>query len=260
MKIATWNVNSLTVRLPQVLAWLDQHSIDILCIQELKQVNEKFPRDAFQELGYDAVWTGQKTYNGVAILSRSSLENVIVNNPLYPDTQQRLITATCQTSEGPLRVICAYCPNGSAVDSEKYNYKLEWYAALNEFVQAQMKLFPNLAICGDYNIAPEDRDVHAKYTGDILISPKERAALQALSGLGLTDSFRMFDQEEKLFSWWDYRMMGFRRNAGLRIDHILLTASLAEHCTGCVIDKAPRSNEQPSDHAPVVASLSLSFA
>ncbi len=260
MKIATWNVNSLTVRLPQVLAWLDQHSIDILCIQELKQVNEKFPQDAFRELGYEAVWTGQKTYNGVAILARSSLEDVIINNPEFPDTQQRLITATCQTTSGPLRIICAYCPNGSSLDSDKYVYKLEWYEALNRFVQSQMKLFPNLAICGDYNIAPEQRDVHAKYTGDILVSPKERAAMQALNGLGLVDSFRLFEQEEKLFSWWDYRMMGFRRNAGLRIDHILLTESLASECTACIIDKAPRGNEQPSDHAPVVATLSLSFA
>ncbi|NLY63958.1 MAG: exodeoxyribonuclease III [Alcaligenaceae bacterium] len=257
MKIATWNVNSLKVRLPQVIAWLQENPTDALCLQELKQETDKFPLEAFTELGYHCAWTGQKTYNGVAIISKAEPADIILNNPHYPDLQQRLVSVTLPSPVGDVRIICAYCPNGSALDSDKYTYKLEWFDALHKYLEEQLQQYPNLAILGDYNVAPEDRDAHDKYSGDILVSPPERAAFQRLLDLGLSDSFRLFEQEEKMFSWWDYRMMGFRRNAGLRIDHILLSPALKEYCTACIIDKEPRRNEQPSDHTPVVATLTF---
>jgi exodeoxyribonuclease-3 len=253
MKIATWNVNSLNVRLPHVLDWLAAHRPDALCLQETKLEDGKFPYDALAAAGYQAVHAGQKTYNGVAILSPHALEDVSVNLPNFPDEQQRVIAATIQG----VRIVCAYMPNGQSVDSDKYRYKLAWLAALRDWLKDELARHPKLALLGDYNIAPEDRDVHdpAAWVGQVLVSPQERAAFQDLIGLGLTDAFCLFDQQECLYSWWDYRMAAFRRNLGLRIDHILLSGQLAGQCTHCWIDKAPRKLERPSDHAPVIAEI-----
>jgi exodeoxyribonuclease-3 len=253
MKIATWNVNSLKVRLPHLLQWLGENPVDVLCLQETKCTDDKFPLAEINAAGYHVVFTGQKTYNGVAILSRHPIQDVVRNNPRYADEQQRIIAATI---EG-MRVICAYVPNGGTVESDKYTYKLAWLASLHEWLLEEMRTHEQLAILGDYNIAPEDRDVHdpVAWAEQVLCSVPERAALQALVDLGLCDSFRLFEQADKSFSWWDYRQLAFRRNAGLRIDHILLSPALAKRCVGCAIDRAPRKWEQPSDHAPVVATL-----
>lgn len=259
MRIATWNVNSLTVRLPQVLAWLQDNPMEALCLQELKQVDEKVPVDAFREAGYHVAFIGQKTYNGVAIISKAEPRDIQRNIPGFDDDQQRVIAVTLDSPQGDVRIICAYCPNGQAVGSDKYEYKLNWYRAFTAFVRGEMAKYPRLAVLGDYNIAPDDRDVHdpAKWEGSVLVSEPERSAFRMLLGLGLSDAFRLFEQEPKMFSWWDYRMMGFRRNAGLRIDHILLSDPLKAVCSACIIDKVPRRNEQPSDHTPVVATLNL---
>jgi exodeoxyribonuclease-3 len=259
MQIAAWNVNSLKVRLPQVLDWLAANPVDALCLQELKMTDEVFPLAAIQEAGYHAVFSGQKTYNGVAVLSRSPVRDVVCGIPGYEDAQKRVIAVTLDSPQGEVRLVNAYCPNGQAVDSEKYIYKLSWYEAFTEYLKNTLVASPRMAVLGDYNIAPDDRDVHdpAKWAGDILVSPREREAFQALLALGLVDSFRLFEQPEKIFSWWDYRQFSFRRNAGLRIDHILLSTPLAGACTASVVDKAPRKLEQPSDHAPVVATLAL---
>ncbi len=253
MKLVTWNVNSLKVRLPQVLQWLESNPVDVLCLQETKLTDDKFPQAEIEAAGYQVVFSGQKTYNGVAILSRHAISDVQKNNPLFADEQQRIIAATIQG----MRIVCAYVPNGQALDSEKYPYKLSWLASLQQWIKQEMGVHESLALLGDYNIAPEDRDVYdpAAWEGQNLVSPPERAALQALLDLGLKDSFRLFEQAEKSFSWWDYRQLGFRLNKGVRIDHILLSASLATRCTSCIIDKAPRKWEQPSDHAPVIATL-----
>ncbi len=259
MKLATWNINSLKVRLPQVLDWLAANPVDALCLQELKLPDEKFPLDAFQEIGYQAAWAGQKTYNGVAIVTRADGSDVQRNIPLFEDHQQRIIAATLDSPIGDIRVISAYCPNGQSVGSDKYEYKLRWYAALHAWLNDELERYPRLAILGDYNVAPKDEDVHdpMKWIGEVLVSEAEREAFRSLLDLGLSDAFRQFDQEEKLFTWWDYRRFAFRRNAGLRIDHVLLSEALQPYCSACVIDKAPRANEQPSDHAPVVATLDL---
>ena len=259
MKLATWNINSLNVRLPQVLDWLEANPVDALCLQELKQTDDRFPIEAIREVGYHANWAGQKTYNGVAIISREPGMDEQRNIPGYEDPQQRLIAATLPSPVGDIRVVSAYCPNGQSVDSDKYVYKLAWYEALHEWLQAELERYPRLAILGDYNVAPTDADVHdpAKWEGGVLVSEPERAALQALIDLGLVDAFREFEQEEQSFTWWDYRRMAFRRNAGLRIDHVLLSTALAPLCTECVIDKTPRYNTQPSDHTPVIATLSF---
>lgn len=259
MKLATWNVNSLKVRLPQVLDWLAANPVDALCLQELKLTDDKFPLDAFTEIGYQAVWAGQKTYNGVAIISRETGSAMVRNIPTLDDPQQRLLAVTLPAPGGDVRVICAYCPNGQALDSDKYPYKLNWYEHLHNWVAEELKTYPRLALLGDYNIAPADEDVHnpAKWEGQVLVSEPERAAFRGLLDLGLSDSFRQFEQAEKSFTWWDYRQFAFRRNAGLRIDHILLSEPLAKRCTACVVDKGPRGNEQPSDHAPVIATLDL---
>jgi len=252
-RLATWNVNSLKVRLPHVLQWLQENPVDVLCIQETKTVDEKFPVAEIEAAGYQVAYTGQKTYNGVAIRSRHPMTDVVKNNPLFEDEQQRIISATIDG----MRIICAYIPNGQALDSDKYQYKLKWLAALQQWLTAECQAHPKLALLGDYNIAPEDRDVHdpAAWVGQILVSEPERAAFHQLQSLKLTDAFRMFEQAEKLYSWWDYRQMAFRRNMGLRIDHILLSPPLAEKCTACIIDKVPRKWEQPSDHTPVVATI-----
>ena len=253
MKLATWNVNSLNVRLPHVLKWLEENPIDVLCIQETKLTDDKFPVATIEAAGYHVAYTGQKTYNGVAILSKLPLTDVVKNNPHYEDVQQRILAATIDG----VRVVCAYVPNGQSVDSDKYEYKLAWLSAFHDWLQQEAAIYPQLAVLGDYNIAPEDRDVHdpAAWAGQVLVSDKERAALARLNALGLKDAFRLFEQADKSFSWWDYRALGFRLNKGLRIDHILLSAPLAARCSACVIDRVPRKWEQPSDHAPVIATL-----
>ena len=254
MKLATWNVNSIKVRLPQLLDWLATAKPDVLCLQELKTEEPKFPRAELASAGYQAVVLGQKTYNGVAILSPSEPADRSEGIPGFADEQRRVIAATI----GDTRVICVYCPNGQAVGSEKYDYKLRWFAALKEYLAAELQRHPKLAVAGDFNVAPEDRDVHdpKAWEGQVHVSEAERSAWQALLGLGLTDTFRLFEQPEKIYSWWDYRMLGFRRNAGLRSDQILVSAALAKSCTGCIVDTAPRKLERPSDHAPVVAEFS----
>ena len=251
MKIATWNVNSLTVRLSHVLDWLAAHQPDVLCLQELKLEDAKFPLAALQQAGYQAVFSGQKTYNGVAIISKSVPREIVCGMPNFPDPQKRLIAATIND----VRIVCVYIPNGQSVDSDKYQYKLAWLAALQEWVQEELLRHPKFVLLGDYNIAPEDRDVHdpIAWLGHVLVSEPERVAFRALEKLGLRDSFRLFEQAEKSYSWWDYRMMGFRRNLGLRIDHIMISAAL--HCSACSIDRAPRKLERPSDHAPVIMEL-----
>ncbi len=255
MKLATWNVNSLKVRLPQVLQWLAENPVDVLCLQETKTVDDKFPRSEIEAAGYQVIFSGQKTYNGVAILSRHAMTDVVRNNPHFSDDQQRLIAATI----AGVRVICAYVPNGQTPDSDKYQYKLRWLAGLQEWLREEAATNARLALLGDYNIAPDDRDVHdpAAWVGQVLVSEPERAAYRAMLGLPLQDAFRLFEQADKLFSWWDYRQMAFRRNRGMRIDHILLSPELAAACTACVIDKVPRKWEQPSDHTPVIATLAL---
>jgi exodeoxyribonuclease-3 len=254
LKLATWNVNSLKVRLPHLLQWLALEQPDIVCLQETKTEDAKFPLSEIESAGYRVIFSGQPTYNGVAILSRIPAEEVIAGIPGFPDPQKRLLTATY----AGVRVICAYVPNGQSVGSEKYAYKLGWLRALNDWLREELERFPRLALLGDYNVAPEDRDVHdpKAWEGNVLVSPAERAALQALFTLGLVDSFRLFEQTPGSYSWWDYRMAAFRRNRGLRIDHILLSPALASACTACRIDPAPRKLERPSDHAPVVAELS----
>ena len=261
MKLATWNVNSLTVRLPQVIDWLKaqealgaEHAIDVLALQELKMSDDKFPLAAFTEAGYHAQWFGQKTYNGVALISRSEGTQVVKNIPGFVDDMSRVITATF----GDVRVIGGYFPNGQAPDSDKFAYKMRWLAALHQWVKQEMAGHPKLALMGDYNITFDDLDVWdpVGLAGTIHCTPEEREHLNGLVQLGLHDSFRLFEQAEKSFSWWDYRDFGFKRNRGMRIDHILITDALKTCATGCVIDKVPRKNERPSDHTPVVLTLS----
>lgn len=253
MKLAAWNVNSLKVRLPHVLDWLAANQPDVLCLQETKQEDKDFPVQALKAAGYESLFAGQKTYNGVAILSKASGTEAQVGIPGFDDVQQRVLAATVND----VRVVCVYVPNGQSLDSDKYQYKLRWLQALTDWLRAELVKYPRLALLGDYNIAPEDCDVHdpEAWEGQVLVSPAERAAYAGLIGLGMHDAFRLFEQKEKCFSWWDYRMAAFRRNMGLRIDHILLSPPLAQQCTACWIDTAPRKLERPSDHAPVVAEV-----
>ncbi|MDA8447169.1 exodeoxyribonuclease III [Paracidovorax valerianellae] len=257
MQIATWNINSLSVRLPQVMAWLADNPVDALCLQELKLVDEKFPHEALNGMGYHAVAFGQKTYNGVAILSRNPLRDVVRNIPGHEDAQARVIAATMDTPDGPLRLVNCYFVNGQAPGSEKFAYKMLWLEALHRWLREELQAHPRLALLGDFNVAPEDRDsfdpVGLKDT--IHHTVEERGHFKQLLDLGLTDAYRMFDQPEKSYSWWDYRMLGFQKNRGLRIDHILVSEPLRERMTACTIDRAPRKNPQPSDHTPVVATL-----
>jgi len=255
MKVATWNVNSLHVRLPHVLDWLASAEPDVLVLQEIKQATDAFAADKFSEAGYMAVANGQKAYNGVAVISRKAGSDFITDFPGFNDPQRRILAATIDD----VRVVNLYIPNGNSVGSEKYDYKLSWLAALKDFVEDEISQHEKLVVLGDFNIAPDDRDVHSpEQWGDgILCSPPERAALAALIELGLTDVFRQFEQSEKLFSWWDYRAAGFRRNAGLRIDLILASKAMAEKCTASYIDREPRGWERPSDHTPVVAEFAL---
>lgn len=259
MKIATWNVNSLKVRLPQVLDWLAAQKVDFLCLQELKLDHDKFPLAAIEDAGYQAVWSGQKTYNGVAILSLRVGRDIVRNIPGFDDPQQRVIAATYGEADQAVRVVNAYCPNGQSLDSDKYTYKLAWFDAFAGWLEQELDRHPNLVVLGDYNIAPTDEDVHNpdRWKGQVLVSEPERAALRRLVELGLTDAFRLFQQPPKSFSWWDYRLNGYKRNAGLRIDHILLSKGLSTVCQSCMIDKEPREHAQPSDHAPVIAELAF---
>ena len=249
IKLASWNVNSLTVRLEQVLAWLDASQVDILALQETKLTDDKFPVDVFRQRGYHVVYAGQKTYNGVALISRHAIEDVVTDAPDLIDPQRRILAATI----AGIRVINLYVPNGAAVDSDKYQYKLSWLTQVTRFIQQQLVAFPSVAVVGDFNIAPDDRDVHdpVAWEGCVLVSPLEREALGSLLALGLNDSFRNFTQGDALFSWWDYRAAGFRRNRGLRIDLILLSDALNARCLSSAIDPEPRRSERPSDHAPV---------
>lgn len=253
MKLVTWNVNSLNVRAPQVLEWLSAEQPDVLCLQETKIQDHKFPYDDLAQIGYQAVHLGQKTYNGVAIISRHQIEDVQFDIPDFEDEQKRVVAATIQG----IRVICVYIPNGQSVGSDKYTYKLSWLNALITYIENQLTIYPQLALLGDYNIAPEDRDVHdpAAWKDSVLVSPLERDAFKRLIELGLHDSFRLFEQPEKLYSWWDYRMMAFRRNIGMRIDHILISTPLVKLAKASWIDKAPRKLERPSDHTPVLLAL-----
>ena len=254
MKIAAWNVNSLKVRLPQLLDWLAASAPDVVCLQETKLEDANFPRAEIEAAGYQVAFSGQKTYNGVALLARGEAPaDVVCGNPHFPDEQKRLIAGTVRG----VRVVCAYIPNGQAVGSDKYAYKLAWLAALERWLGEELAAHPQLALAGDFNIAPEDRDVHdpAAWAGQILCSDPERAAFQRLQALGLQDSFRLFEQAPKSFSWWDYRMLGFQKNQGLRIDHILLSAPLAARGTAAGIDREMRKRERPSDHAPVTAEI-----
>lgn len=277
VRIAAWNVNSLKVRLPHVLKWLqDQEKakkpIDALCLQELKLTDDKYPHQELEEAGYISIAAGQKTYNGVAIIVRKAALASIASNhettflkpirniPGNTDEQQRILAATvCFKGMQPIRLVSAYFPNGQSPDSDKFVYKLAWLKALENWLSEELAQNSRLALLGDFNIAPTDSDVHdpAKWIGQNLVSPPEREAFQQLLNLGLTDSYRMFEQAPKSFSWWDYRMMGFRRNAGMRIDHILLSEALKDKCTQSIIDKEPRTWEQPSDHAPVIAEITV---
>ena len=278
VRIAAWNVNSLKVRLPHVLRWLqDQEKaktpIDALCLQELKLTDDKYPHKELEAAGYLSIAAGQKTYNGVAIILRkaalapiaSDIETAFLkpirNIPDHADEQQRILAATvCFAGTQPMRLVSAYFPNGQSPDSDKFQYKLRWLESLQTWLTEELEQNQRLALLGDFNIAPADEDVHdpKAWEGQNLVSPPEREAFQELIKLGLADSFRMFEQAPKTFSWWDYRMMGFRRNAGMRIDHILLSEALKERCSASTVDKEPRTWEQPSDHAPVIATIKKS--
>ena len=278
IRVATWNVNSLKVRLPHLLEWLkicdeNQQSIDLIGLQELKITDDKFPTEALEQAGFYSLPLGQKTYNGVAIILRkaalapisSDIETAFLkpirNIPNHTDEQQRILAATvCFAGTQPMRLVSAYFPNGQSPDSDKFQYKLGWLNALQTWLAEELQQNQRLALLGDFNIAPADEDVHdpKAWEGQNLVSPPEREAFQELIKLGFADSFRMFEQSPKIFSWWDYRMMGFRRNAGMRIDHILLSEALQEKCSASTVDKEPRTWEQPSDHAPVIATIKKS--
>ncbi|MBI5006665.1 MAG: exodeoxyribonuclease III [Nitrosomonadales bacterium] len=251
MKIATWNVNSLKVRLPHLLEWLAANPVDVACLQETKTEDKNFPLAELQQAGYQVAFSGQKTYNGVAILSRAPASDVQYGILGFEDEQKRVIAATIDG----VRIVCVYIPNGQEVGSDKYEYKLKWLKALTAWLKGELAKHPKLALLGDYNIAPEDRDVYdpVAWKDVVLVSEPERDAFKGLLALGLRDAFREHEQGEKFYSWWDYRMMAFRRNMGLRIDHILVSAGL--QCTSCIIDKAPRKLERPSDHTIVVAEV-----
>ena len=255
MRLATWNVNSLRVRLPQVLDWLQEHQPDVLCLQETKLADANFPEHAIRAAGYHAFYSGQKTYNGVAILTKAPANGALAAIPDFSDPQKRVLAANIHQ----VRVVCLYVPNGQSVDSDKYRYKLEWLAAATAWLKREVVTNPKLAVAGDFNIAPEERDVHdpKAWEGQVLFSAPERQAFQDLLAVGLKDSFRLFEQPAHAYTWWDYRMNAFKRKMGLRIDHILVSDSLARVCRTCAIDAEPRKAERPSDHAPVIAELAI---
>jgi exodeoxyribonuclease-3 len=255
VKLVTWNVNSLNVRLPRLVNWLAANAPDVVCLQETKLEDVKFPHDALRDAGYDAHFAGQKTYNGVALLVRNgvAVTDIARGIPGYADTQARVIAGTI----AGVRVISVYVPNGQSVDSEKYVYELAWCEAARGYFAATLAAHADVAVAGDFNVAPDDRDVHdpAQWEGQVLVSEPERAAFRGFLDAGLLDSFRLFDQPPGIFSWWDYRMLGFPKNRGLRIDHILLSKTLAARCTASRIDRNERKGEKPSDHAPAIAEL-----
>lgn len=255
MKIATWNVNSLKVRLAHVLDWLSEHEPDVLALQETKLTDDKFPVDAINEAGYHVAYSGQKTYNGVALISRAALDDVVTDVDDLDDPARRILGATVNG----VRVLNLYVVNGQEVGSEKYEHKLFWLRQVSRYIEDDLRQHSRYVVLGDFNIAPDDRDVHdpQAWHEKILCSTPERERLQGILAHGLKDTFRLFEQPERAFSWWDYRAFAFRRNMGLRIDLILASDSLAAHCTRCWIDTAPRKLERPSDHAPVVAEFTL---
>jgi exodeoxyribonuclease III len=255
MQFVTWNVNSLRVRLPQLLDWLGANQPDLVALQETKVLDAAFPAAQIVAAGYQVMFNGQKTYNGVAILARTPLRESVLEIPSFDDHQRRVLAASC----GAVRVVNLYVPNGQALGSDKYDYKLRWLKALRVWLRAELAQYPQLVVLGDFNIAPEDRDVHdpAAWAGSVLVSELERAALADLMQIGFADVFRQFDQPPQSFSWWDYRAGAFRRNNGLRIDLILASTLLAPRCTGCRIDRVARSGERASDHAPVIASFDI---
>jgi exodeoxyribonuclease-3 len=253
VKIATWNVNSLKIRLAQLIDWVRREQPDVVCLQETKLEDAIFPAAELRSLGFEVLRSGQRTYNGVAILSRSTPAQVVSAIPDFADEQKRVLAATV----GDLRVMCVYVPNGESVESPKYRYKLDWLEWLRRWLTRELDQHPRLAVLGDFNVAPEERDVHDPklWEGKVLFSDPERAAFRQLLQLGLKDSFRLLQQPDKSFSWWDYRMNAFKRNLGLRIDHILVSAPLASGVAASWIDKTMRAQERPSDHAPVVTEL-----
>jgi len=255
VKIASWNVNSLRVRLPHVLDWLDSSKVDVLALQETKMTDDQFPKEEIEAAGYQVVFSGQKTYNGVAILSKEKAEDVITDVPDLDDPQRRILGATIDG----VRILDLYVVNGQEVGSEKYSYKLDWLNKVYRYIADDIKQHENYVVLGDFNIAPADADVHdpEAWHERILCSTPERNALKEILDLGFDDSFRLFEQEEELFSWWDYRAAGYRRNLGLRIDLILTSKSLSDNCQSSVIDKEPRGWERPSDHAPVIVDVNL---
>ena len=255
LSIGTWNVNSLRVRLPQLVEFLAKDPLDALVLQEIKLEDKDFPEAALTALGYHCVWHGQKTYNGVALIARSEPREVVRGIPGYTDAQARVIAATI----GGVRIVGVYVPNGQALDSDKYGYKLDWLGQLERYMEELRRSYPHVVVLGDYNIAPDDRDVHdpAAWAGQVLVSAPERAALARLTGHGYVDVFRQLTEDAGHYSWWDYRAAGFRRNHGLRIDLILASTELAGRCRSCRIDREPRGWERPSDHAPVVAAFEV---
>ena len=260
MKVASWNVNSLNVRLPHLNTWLATALPDIVALQETKLEDGKFPIEAIAALGYHCAFSGQKTYNGVALLAREPLRDVVTDIPGLTDPQRRILAATVGDPANPdqwVRIVNLYVVNGQSVGSEKYAYKLDWLAKVRDFLAAELQRFPQMIVLGDFNIAPDDRDVHdpAAWHEQILCSTAERAALAQLHALGLHDSFRLFEQEPGLYSWWDYRMGAHRRNLGLRIDLILVSDALRARCRSATIDREPRRWERASDHTPVVVEL-----
>ncbi len=259
MKFTTWNVNSLTARLAHVLDWLTANPVDALCLQELKLTDDKFPFAELAAIGYQAAVFGQKTYNGVAILSRVPLAGVVKNIPGFPDEQSRVITATLDTPAGAIRLVNGYFVNGQAPGTEKFEYKMSWLRGLRDWLREELAAHPQLVLLGDFNIAPEDRDSYDPegLRETIHHTTEERDHFRQLLGLGLVDSFRLFEQPERSFSWWDYRMLGYQKNRGLRIDHILVSEPLRARVAACSIDRAPRKREKPSDHAPVTVELSI---
>jgi exodeoxyribonuclease III len=258
MKFASWNVNSLKVRLPHVLDWLAEHQPDILGLQETKTIDDNFPLQALQDAGYHVNFAGQKTYNGVALLSKAEASDIITDLPGLDDPQRRVLGATVPTAAGDIRFLNLYIPNGSEVASEKYAYKLEWLEALEQYLKNQLATHDKFIVVGDFNIAPDDRDLWDPegWKDKILVSPAERSAFQGFIDMGLTDTFRLFEQADETYSWWDYRAAGFRRNRGMRIDLLLSSPALTKCCTASYIDKEPRKLERPSDHAPAVAEFS----
>jgi exodeoxyribonuclease-3 len=258
MKLATWNVNSLAVRLPQLLDWLAANPVDAIVLQETKLTDDKFPHEALIAAGYQVQWFGQKTYNGVALISREPATDIVKNITGFADEQARAIAGTLKDEQlGEVRVIGGYFPNGQAPGSEKFAYKMNWLTGLKDWLKDEMQRHPNVVLMGDFNIAPTDADVHdpIAWAGQIHCTPEERAHFQQLLDMGFVDAFRLFEQAPKPWTWWDYRNLAFRKNQGLRIDHILVSPALKPHVTACVIDKAPRKNERPSDHTPVIVTL-----